>query len=240
MVLGIAQAVLLGIPDGAERVSDVVPRIAMILAAALTVLAGLTGYRPVATVAQVGQLSAFAVVICVLVLWLGYFGEVEGPISLFASLVLLLVTRGAVHVVLPLIVILVALHLLKNSVSKQDRADDTGTVFDVSSRRSQTTSRRIRIIRAGLVVLALVGPAWAGITYLDESLAVDRCLDMGGSFDYGTMTCDYHQNCPFVPFSVRHPGLLAGVGLCFVTGGLGFASTFAGTMRRRVGPSAAS
>jgi hypothetical protein len=56
-------------------------------------------------------------------------------------------------------------------------------------------------------------------TYLSEWLAVDRCLDSGGSFDYASMQCDQAKNHPFVPFEARHPRLFQTLRVRFVIAG---------------------
>jgi len=55
------------------------------------------------------------------------------------------------------------------------------------------------IVIGTLVLGAVVGP------YTREFLAVDRCLDGGGSFDYAVGDCDHKENHPYVPFAARHP-----------------------------------
>jgi hypothetical protein len=40
-----------------------------------------------------------------------------------------------------------------------------------------------------------------------EFLAVDGCLDAGGSFDYLKQTCDFSQNHAYLASSVRHRAL---------------------------------
>ena len=38
-----------------------------------------------------------------------------------------------------------------------------------------------------------------------EQLAVDRCLDRGGSFDYACSTCDFANDHRYHPYLARHP-----------------------------------
>ena len=58
-----------------------------------------------------------------------------------------------------------------------------------------------------LVILVLVLPAiLLGGLYVREMFLVDACLDLGGSFDYATMTCDPVSTHPYIPFLVRHRG----------------------------------
>jgi hypothetical protein len=77
-----------------------------------------------------------------------------------------------------------------------------------------------------LVVLSLIVPA---VVYLRELLAVDTCLDRGGSFDYSAGRCDFNQNHPFVPFHERHGILLGGSGTALLIG----AATAARSRRQR-------
>ena len=61
-------------------------------------------------------------------------------------------------------------------------------------------------MRIGLLLFAL-GLVVAGavaLPYARESLAVDSCLDTGGSFNYDVGVCDHNQNHPYVPFTARH------------------------------------
>jgi len=56
---------------------------------------------------------------------------------------------------------------------------------------------------------------------LSESLAVDACLDRGGSYDYAQGTCDHVNNHLYVPWSERshrHTPML--VGMVFILGGM--------------------
>jgi hypothetical protein len=56
-----------------------------------------------------------------------------------------------------------------------------------------------------LVLPLVVVAAW-------EFLAVDRCLDAGGSFDYRELTCDFSESHSYVAFPARRPELiLAGI-----------------------------
>jgi hypothetical protein len=66
--------------------------------------------------------------------------------------------------------------------------------------------RATRRAAAG-VVLVVLGLALAapGVTsWAQEALAVDSCLDAGGSFDYVTETCDHERSHAVVPFGPRH------------------------------------
>ena len=84
----------------------------------------------------------------------------------------------------------------------------------------------MRIIRIALLAAALYMPLRAGLIYLGDSVAVDNCLDMGGSFNYETMTCDFEKSHPYVPFDARHPNIFKTAGLCFITGIVLFAGTW--------------
>jgi hypothetical protein len=75
------------------------------------------------------------------------------------------------------------------------------------------------------VALALLGTFLIGIvavSYAKEFLAVDSCLDSGGSFDYSRRECDHQSNHPFVRYSERHPAaeLIAASGALVAIGGL--------------------
>ena len=52
------------------------------------------------------------------------------------------------------------------------------------------------------VWLPLVG------SYASEFVAVDQCLDSGGSYDYARNTCDHERNHPYIGFAERHPQLV--------------------------------
>ena len=76
-----------------------------------------------------------------------------------------------------------------------------------------------------LVLLGIVLVGAVAVSYAREFVAVDSCLDAGGSFDYSRMECDYRANHPYIRYSVRHPwaefvaasgGLIAVGGLALV------------------------
>ena len=71
---------------------------------------------------------------------------------------------------------------------------------------------------AGVLFLATVG-----FDYHRESVAVDSCLESGGSFDYSRQACDHAHNHVFVAYSTRHPAapLLVVVGGVLTTVGVG-------------------
>jgi hypothetical protein len=62
-----------------------------------------------------------------------------------------------------------------------------------------------------LVVAGILGVLAVLIAapFLSEFLAVDGCLDSGGSFDYTANACDDQTSHPFIPYSQRHPHSLA-------------------------------
>jgi hypothetical protein len=64
-------------------------------------------------------------------------------------------------------------------------------------------TRRWLLLTVAVCVPLLV--VWTG-----ERLAIDKCLDAGGSYDYTHSICDRHLSHPLVPFGVRHPALLRG------------------------------
>jgi hypothetical protein len=55
-----------------------------------------------------------------------------------------------------------------------------------------------------LLVLGAALVARPSFDYVREFLAVDSCLDAGGSFDYTQSRCDHVDNHPFVAYSDRH------------------------------------
>jgi hypothetical protein len=80
-------------------------------------------------------------------------------------------------------------------------------------------------IRIAVLAAAVFMPLRATMIYVSEAVAIDDCLDMGGSFNYETMTCDFETSHPYVPFSARHPGLFRQSGLCFIMGMVVFTGT---------------
>ncbi|NLB54896.1 MAG: hypothetical protein GX811_03880 [Lentisphaerae bacterium] len=56
-------------------------------------------------------------------------------------------------------------------------------------------------------------------------MAVDDCLDMGGSFNYETMTCDFEKSHTYIPFDTRHPNLFRVSGFYFIVTMVLFAGT---------------
>lgn len=73
-----------------------------------------------------------------------------------------------------------------------------------------------------MLVAASFMPIRATLIYVNEAITVDACLDMGGSFNYETMTCDFEKSHPYVPFSTRHPRLFKHAGVGFIVGMLIF------------------
>jgi hypothetical protein len=65
--------------------------------------------------------------------------------------------------------------------------------------------------RRGLLLIVLGGAlaVWPALGYVREFVAVDSCLDAGGSFDYAQSRCDRAENHPFVAYSERHPNSLS-------------------------------
>ena len=78
-----------------------------------------------------------------------------------------------------------------------------------------------------LTAVAIVLIAGSGVGYLREFVAVDSCLDSGGSFDYMHSACDHEANHPFVAYRDRYPFFVVLIGL-----GVGAAAT-AFALRRR-------
>lgn len=53
------------------------------------------------------------------------------------------------------------------------------------------------------VIFALVA-GFAVMPFVEEFLAVDECLDAGGSFNYLRGSCDFAMSHPFLPYSQRY------------------------------------
>ena len=65
--------------------------------------------------------------------------------------------------------------------------------------------------RFALVILALLVAVAPAVWILSaEFLAVDQCLDSGGSYDYAAMACDHEESHPYVPLLDRRGSLLLG------------------------------
>ena len=75
----------------------------------------------------------------------------------------------------------------------------------------------VPLLFVGSLAIAIVA-----VPYTREFLAMDSCLDGGGSFDYLAATCDHAENHPYAPFATRHPlGIpMALAGGVFATVGL--------------------
>jgi hypothetical protein len=58
------------------------------------------------------------------------------------------------------------------------------------------------------LLLALLACAPLVLVWTGYWLAVDSCLDAGGSYDYRTAACDSLQSHPYVPFVTRYSVLL--------------------------------
>ena len=70
------------------------------------------------------------------------------------------------------------------------------------------TRRRILAIGAVFYVLA-IALAWHPVS---NALAIDSCLDSGGSFDYAAGVCDLRISHPYQPPSIGEFVLLGGAG----------------------------
>ncbi|MFB9888043.1 hypothetical protein [Balneatrix alpica] len=80
-------------------------------------------------------------------------------------------------------------------------------------------------------LLLLIAPMlWLMGSFWQEFMAVDACLDAGGSFDYQQLVCDHQANHPFIPFGARHSGLVNGSMLLML---LGLLLCMLGLYRRR-------
>src|SRR2546428_13774895 len=68
------------------------------------------------------------------------------------------------------------------------------------------TSRTIALQRiAALLFVLSVLILLPIVTYINEFLAADTCMDLGGSYDYQTGNCDHQHDHPYVSFISRHP-----------------------------------
>jgi hypothetical protein len=94
---------------------------------------------------------------------------------------------------------------------------------------SRNTEQRSGVLRRRLAIVAAVVGAVLVLSLAmvagDEFLAVDKCLDRGGAFDYQSRRCDVVvQRHVYVPFSDRHGKLLlagkVGAVMLVVAGGL--------------------
>ena len=79
-----------------------------------------------------------------------------------------------------------------------------------------------RIIFVSLWGVAAAFACFAAVIFVSEFVAVDKCLDRGGSFDYLERTCDFTASHELVPFAGRHPVLTRGfpVGVIGAVGGM--------------------
>src|SRR5687767_3269265 len=66
----------------------------------------------------------------------------------------------------------------------------------------------MRVLATVLILIGISLPAPTAATYASEFIAVDRCLDGGGSYDYTRGTCDQQQSHPYIPFASRYPRLV--------------------------------
>ena len=66
------------------------------------------------------------------------------------------------------------------------------------------------------VALILLGTAllvWSGASYIREVVALDVCLDAGGSYDYVESRCDHTRSHPSMGYPQRHPASVAAAAL---------------------------
>ncbi len=80
-----------------------------------------------------------------------------------------------------------------------------------------------KLTLAALILFLVAGAlAWPCVS---EFLAVDRCLDAGGSFNYATASCDLTANHPYVDVWERHALSLTGaIASVVAAGALAFAA----------------
>jgi len=77
-----------------------------------------------------------------------------------------------------------------------------------------------------LIHLIILMPAIILVaTYAKEFIAVDKCLDAGGSYNYMAEECDINSSHPVLPFNERHSFLyMAGI-MSGIIGAAGLLST---------------
>ena len=75
------------------------------------------------------------------------------------------------------------------------------------AKRHIGVSSRARLAVAGIAVVSAVALLWPLAT---EFMAVDACIDGGGSFDYTRSICDREQNHSYVPLYERQGFRIAG------------------------------
>ena len=73
---------------------------------------------------------------------------------------------------------------------------------------------RSKVIGIALLLLAAI-VAWPAAS---EFVAVDACLDAGGSFNYVVGACDFQQSHPYAPFVGHSPWLLLVAGAVAIGG----------------------
>jgi len=73
----------------------------------------------------------------------------------------------------------------------------------------------MKLIRLIILILALTAPIRAGWIFVNEFMAVDTCLDRGGSYDYRNMRCDFEQSHQYISFSERYPNRFRNSGIWF-------------------------
>jgi hypothetical protein len=78
-----------------------------------------------------------------------------------------------------------------------------------------SAARLALLLSAALVVLILSSPR------VEHWLAVDSCLDLGGSFDYVAGICDFSKSHPFAPQPwLTWWGVVAATGASLVMAGV--------------------
>jgi len=89
------------------------------------------------------------------------------------------------------------------------------------------TSTKPKLLTLFALALLTVPMGVLGLDYAFELLAVDRCLDRGGAFEYSTVTCSTDPNgphsFPFVPYGQRNPFLVLVAASCWDVGGMALA-----------------
>lgn len=67
----------------------------------------------------------------------------------------------------------------------------------------------MRALGTVLILIGIALPAPTAATYASDFIAVDRCLDGGGSYDYTRGACDQERSHPYISFASRYPRLVS-------------------------------
>jgi hypothetical protein len=86
---------------------------------------------------------------------------------------------------------------------------------------------------SALLVLGFVALVPLAAAAIREYVAVDRCLDAGGSYDYTAARCDHQRTHTVRPFAERQRALLLGTGVAALALSVGAAIARGRNGRRR-------